>query len=132
MAPLESKFSRQSELNHSQKFKTTGQGCIKISPVHRLALLLVVNAVLDASIRQRIFFPDRKLVQYDSGKLQTLCRLLRERKAGGHKCLIFTQMSKMLDILEIFLNLNGHSYVRLDGGTGVEKRQKLMVLAPIR
>ena len=80
----------------------------------------------DAKIRQRIFFPDRKLVQYDSGKLQTLCTLLRERKAGGHKCLIFTQMSKMLDILEIFLNLNGHSYVRLDGSTGVEKRQKLM------
>lgn len=79
-----------------------------------------------ASIRQRLFFPDRKLVQYDSGKLQTLCNLLRDLKRGDHKCLIFTQMSKMLDILEIFLNLNGHTYVRLDGSTGIEKRQKLM------
>lgn len=79
-----------------------------------------------ASIRQRLFFPDRKLVQYDSGKLQTLCNLLRQLKKGDHKCLIFTQMSKMLDILEIFLNLNGHTYVRLDGSTGIEKRQKLM------
>jgi hypothetical protein len=79
-----------------------------------------------ARIRQSIFFPDRKLVQYDSGKLQHLCTLLHERKAGGHKCLIFTQMSKMLDILEIFLTLNAHTYVRLDGSTGVEKRQKLM------
>eukprot|EP01035_Chromulina_nebulosa_P018153 gene18153-23807_t len=35
-------------------------------------------------------------------------------------------MSKMLDILEIFLNLNGYIYVRLDGSTGVDKRQKLM------
>jgi hypothetical protein len=40
--------------------------------------------------------------------------------------LIFTQMSRMLDVLEIFLNLHGHSYLRLDGATGVDKRQKLM------
>ena len=85
-----------------------------------------LDPLYDAMIRQRIHFPDRKLVQYDSGKLQTLARLLRERKQGGHKCLIFTQMSKMLDILEIFLNLNGFTYVRLDGSTGVDKRQKLM------
>ena len=77
-------------------------------------------------IRQKIYFPDRKLVQFDSGKLQTLCILLRKLKAGGHKCLIFTQMSKMLDILEVFLNLHAHSYVRLDGSTGIDKRQKLM------
>ena len=77
-------------------------------------------------IRQKIFFPDRKLVQFDSGKLQVLASLLNRLKRGGHKCLIFTQMSKMLDILEIFLNLHAHTYVRLDGSTGVEKRQRLM------
>jgi hypothetical protein len=27
---------------------------------------------------------------------------------------------------QVFLNLHGHSYVRLDGSTAVEKRQKLM------
>jgi SNF2 family DNA or RNA helicase len=79
-----------------------------------------------AVIRQRICFPDRKLVQFDSGKLQTLAVLLRDLKAGGHKCLIFTQMSKMLDILEVFLNLHAHSYVRLDGSTAIDRRQKLM------
>ncbi|KAJ1430441.1 SNF2 family N-terminal domain-containing protein [Ochromonadaceae sp. CCMP2298] len=79
-----------------------------------------------ARMRQRIFFPDRKLVQFDSGKLQALAKLLQRLKQGGHKCLIFTQMSKMLDILEIFLNLNNHTFVRLDGSTGIDKRQKLM------
>lgn len=44
-------------------------------------------------IRQRICFPDRRLVQYDAGKLQVLAGLLRSRKQGGHKCLIFTQAS---------------------------------------
>merc|ERR1719162_1345949 len=32
----------------------------------------------------------------------------------------------MLDILEVFLNLNGHTYVRLDGGTGIDQRQRYM------
>ena len=78
-----------------------------------------IKPFYSAKIRQKIFFPDRKLVQFDSGKLQTLANLLRQMKAGGHKCLIFTQMSKMLDILEVFLNLHAHTYVRLDGSTGM-------------
>lgn len=80
------------------------------------------------SVQARLssFFPDKKLIQFDSGKLQMLAELLRELKRGGHKTLIFTQMSKMLDILEAFLNLNGHTYLRLDGSTGVERRQRLM------
>lgn len=79
-----------------------------------------------AAARQAMFFPDRKLVQFDAGKLQTLAVMLQDLKKGGHKCLIFTQMSKMLDVLEVFLNLNGHQYLRLDGSTGIDKRQKLM------
>jgi len=73
-----------------------------------------------------LFFPDKKLIQFDAGKLQTLAELLRKLKQGKHRVLIFTQMSKMLDILEMFLNLNGHTYLRLDGSTGVEQRQRLM------
>lgn len=95
------------------------------SPVRR-NISSALQVFYPSYIRQRILFPDRKLVQFDSGKLQILCKLLRRLKKGGHKCLIFTQMSKMLDILETFLNLHGHTYVRLDGSTGIEKRQKLM------
>lgn len=79
-----------------------------------------------AQARLTSFFPDKKLVQFDAGKLQTLSELLHNLKRGGHRVLIFTQMSKMLDILEAFLNLNGHTYVRLDGSTGVDRRQRLM------
>ena len=49
--------------------------------------------------------------------------LLRRLKAGGHKALIFTQMTRMLDVLEAFLNLHGHTYLRLDGSTKPEMRQ---------
>lgn len=58
-----------------------------------------------------------------SGKLQTLHTLLRKLKAGGHRVLIFTQMTRMLDVLEQFLNYHGHIYLRLDGSTRVEQRQ---------
>lgn len=77
-------------------------------------------------VRTQVHFPDRALVQYDCGKLQQLALLLRKLKQGGHRALIFTQMSKMLDILEIFLNLHGHTYLRLDGATRVDRRQQMM------
>ncbi|XP_066579352.1 helicase SRCAP isoform X2 [Amia ocellicauda] len=74
----------------------------------------------------RTQFPDLRLIQYDCGKLQTLHRLLRRLKVGGHRVLIFTQMTRMLDVLEQFLNYHGHIYLRLDGSTRVEQRQSLM------
>ncbi|XP_069057791.1 helicase SRCAP [Pleurodeles waltl] len=74
----------------------------------------------------RTQFPDLRLIQYDCGKLQTLDRLLRQLKAGYHRVLIFTQMTRMLDVLEQFLNYHGHIYLRLDGSTRVEQRQSLM------
>jgi hypothetical protein len=79
-----------------------------------------------AHARLSSFFPDKKLVQYDAGKLQTLAKLLRTLKQEGHRVLVFTQMSKMLDILEVFLNIQGFTYLRLDGGTGVDRRQRYM------
>ncbi|KAF3385567.1 Helicase swr1 [Penicillium rolfsii] len=79
----------------------------------------------EARMRLSIAFPDKRLLQYDCGKLQRLDKLLRDLKAGGHRALIFTQMTKMLDILEQFLNIHGHLYLRLDGTTKVESRQML-------
>jgi SNF2 family DNA or RNA helicase len=49
-------------------------------------------------------FPDKKLIQFDSGKLQILSVLLRERKQGGHKVLIFTQMGKMVSLVTLYLS----------------------------
>ncbi|XP_054849171.1 helicase SRCAP isoform X5 [Eublepharis macularius] len=74
----------------------------------------------------RTQFPDLRLIQYDCGKLQTMDILLRQLKAGAHRVLIFTQMTRMLDVLEQFLNYHGHIYLRLDGSTRVEQRQALM------
>lgn len=79
----------------------------------------------ESRMRLSIQFPDKRLLQYGCGKLQALDKLLRKLQAGGHRALIFTQMTKVLNILEQFLNIHGHKYLRLDGATKVEQRQIL-------
>ena len=88
-------------------------------------ILRLLAPLRKSIIRQSMFFPDKQLVQFDCGKLQVLATLLRTLKQGNHKVLIFTQMTRMLDILESFLNLHGYSYCRLDGSTSTEQRQLL-------
>ncbi|KAL9636144.1 MAG: hypothetical protein Q9164_003000 [Protoblastenia rupestris] len=79
----------------------------------------------EARMRLSIAFPDKRLLQYDCGKLQKLDALLRQLQIGSHRALIFTQMTKVLDILEQFLNIHGYRYLRLDGGIKIEQRQIL-------
>lgn len=83
------------------------------------------NPMHHAQTKLSIQFPDKSLLLYDSGKLQKLSKLLIDLQAGGHRALIFTQMTKVLDILERFLNIMGIRYLRLDGSTKIEDRQIL-------
>ena len=83
------------------------------------------DAFHEARMRLSIAFPDKRLLQYDCGKLQSLDGLLRKLQAGGHRALVFTQMTKVLDVLEQFLNIHGYRYLRLDGGTKLEQRQAM-------
>ncbi|KAL9319263.1 hypothetical protein ACSQ67_015780 [Phaseolus vulgaris] len=89
-------------------------------------LLPLLSPIRLAIVRRQVYFPDRRLIQFDCGKLQELANLLRKLKSEGHRALIFTQMTKMLDILEAFINLYGYTYMRLDGSTQPEERQTLM------
>ncbi|KAF2094828.1 hypothetical protein NA57DRAFT_60243 [Rhizodiscina lignyota] len=50
-----------------------------------------------------------------SGKLMLLDRFLVKLKAEGHRVLIFSQMVKMLDILQDYCRLRGYQYQRIDG-----------------
>lgn len=66
---------------------------------------------------------DERLVKA-SGKLQMLDRLLPRLKAEGHRILIFSQMTKMMDILEDYMSLRKYSYCRLDGQTPQKEREE--------
>merc|ERR1712038_1215100 len=49
------------------------------------------------------------------GKLVLLSKMLKKLKETGHRVLIFSQMTKMLDLLEDFLDGYGYKYERIDG-----------------
>ncbi|QFZ29001.1 putative helicase [Clavispora lusitaniae] len=83
----------------------------------------IENPFHHAQVKLSVAFPDKQLLQYDCGKLQKLATLLHDLVANGHRALIFTQMTKVLDILEQFLNFRGYRYMRLDGATKIEDRQ---------
>jgi SNF2 family DNA or RNA helicase len=50
-----------------------------------------------------------------SGKLVLVDKLLPKLKAGGHRVLIFSQMIRVLDTLEQYLQSRNHKYERIDG-----------------
>ncbi|XP_035277517.1 chromodomain-helicase-DNA-binding protein 4 isoform X7 [Anguilla anguilla] len=59
-----------------------------------------------------------------SGKLLLLYKMLKKLKEGGHRVLIFSQMTKMLDLLEDFLENEGYKYERIDGSVTGSMRQE--------
>jgi chromodomain-helicase-DNA-binding protein 7 len=65
---------------------------------------------------------DEFLIQ-SSSKLVLIDKLLKKLKEGNHKVLIFSQMVQMLNIIEDFLNIRGHTYCRLDGTIRGNERQ---------
>uniref|UniRef100_A0A8C7L1V4 Helicase, lymphoid specific n=1 Tax=Oncorhynchus kisutch TaxID=8019 RepID=A0A8C7L1V4_ONCKI len=68
---------------------------------------------------------DEQLVQ-TSGKFLILDRMLPELKKRGHKVLIFSQMTSILDILMDYCYLRGYQYSRLDGSMAYPDREENM------
>lgn len=59
-----------------------------------------------------------------SGKLLVLDAMLGKLKAQGHKILLFSTMTQILDMIEDYLSLRDYNYVRLDGNTKISLRKK--------
>jgi hypothetical protein len=66
-------------------------------------------------------------IMRSSGKFDLLDRILPKMKASGHRVLLFTQMTRLLDVLEPYLEWRGWNYLRLDGSTKSEERAQLIV-----
>lgn len=64
-----------------------------------------------------------KFLSHASGKFKLLDRLLPRLKKNGHKVLIFSQMTELLNILEDYCLSAKYGYCRLDGSTKMVDRQ---------
>ena len=62
----------------------------------------------------------------DSGKLTALDVLLRRLKSENHRVLIFSQMTKMLNLLEDYMNFRKYRYLRLDGSNTITERRDMV------
>ncbi|KAK9808778.1 hypothetical protein WJX72_003449 [[Myrmecia] bisecta] len=61
-----------------------------------------------------------------AGKLDLLDNILPKLQASGHRVLLFSQMTRVLDIIQDFLALRGFSYLRLDGSTKTDDRGRML------
>ncbi|GKY95565.1 hypothetical protein MPSEU_000518000 [Mayamaea pseudoterrestris] len=61
---------------------------------------------------------------YNCGKMALLDKLLKRLFEQGHRVLLFTQMTKILDILEDYLVMRRYQYCRIDGNTSYDDREK--------
>ncbi|KAI8463605.1 MAG: P-loop containing nucleoside triphosphate hydrolase protein [Monoraphidium minutum] len=68
-------------------------------------------------------YPTPEVLVEQCGKLALMQRLLDRLKAGGHKVLIFSQMTKMLDLIESYLEQRRERACRIDGSIPWQERQ---------
>jgi superfamily II DNA or RNA helicase len=82
-----------------------------------------VFSALEALLRLRqacchpALVPGSNPTRTTSSKLELLLSNLETAAADGHKSLVFSQWTSMLDLVEPELARSGHSFVRLDGAT---------------
>lgn len=67
--------------------------------------------------------PSMRRFVTDSGKLAKLDELLFKLKEGGHRVLLYFQMTRMIDLMEEYLTYRNYKYCRLDGSTKLEDRR---------
>ncbi|KAL3052733.1 hypothetical protein OYC64_005290 [Pagothenia borchgrevinki] len=73
-----------------------------------------------------IRIPDKESLITDSGKLHTLDILLSRLKIQGHRVLIYSQMTRMIDLLEEYMVYRKHIYMRLDGSSKISERRDMV------
>ena len=66
----------------------------------------------------------RENIFRSSGKFELMDRILPKLIRTGHKILIFSQFTQLMDIMQIFFDYRGIKHLRLDGGTKHEDRSR--------
>lgn len=103
----------------------------KASGKNRTAILNIVmqlrkccgHPYLFEGVEDRTLDPLGQHLVDNCGKLSMVDKLLKRLYQRGNRVLIFTQMTRVLDILEDFMVMRGYKYCRIDGNTNYEDRE---------
>ena len=82
----------------------------------------LITGGLDGSI----MFPTPEELVEQCGKFRLLERLMKKLRERGHKVLIFSQMTRMLDLIESYFECTGSKVCRIDGSVQWQERKKQM------
>ncbi|XP_066393207.1 ATP-dependent DNA helicase DDM1-like isoform X1 [Miscanthus floridulus] len=96
--------------------------------LHNLMIQLRKNCnhpdLLEAQVDSTGLYPPVEKILEQCGKFQLFDRLLNYLIAQNHKVLVFSQWTKVLDIIEYYLDSKGHDVCRIDGSVKLEERRR--------
>jgi chromatin-remodeling ATPase INO80 len=110
----------------------TRENAIQASRFHTMLPFVPLGGLVSSSPSIQIpstqmHVPEPKRLIFDSGKLAMLDNLLMELKSNGHRCLIYFQMTRMIDLMEEYMIFRQYKYLRLDGDTRLEDRRDMVM-----
>ncbi|XP_050443158.1 chromatin-remodeling ATPase INO80 isoform X2 [Adelges cooleyi] len=85
-----------------------------------------INALRPNNGWFHISIPDKQSLVTDCGKLTILDNLLTQLKQENHRVLIYSQMTRMIDILEEYMWYKKLRYMRLDGSSKISERRDMV------
>jgi SNF2 family DNA or RNA helicase len=91
-----------------------------------LATLTKLRAICNHPVLAKEGEGEYEVMHEDSGKLDFLKELMEEIVEGGHRTLLFSQSTQMLDIIQRFFRQWQIKYIRLDGSTPPHARTLLV------
>ncbi|KAK7252908.1 hypothetical protein RIF29_37176 [Crotalaria pallida] len=80
--------------------------------------------ILESSFDDTYLYPPINEIVEQCGKFQLLDRLLEQLLARKHKVLIFSQWTKVLDIMDYYFGEKGLEVCRIDGGVKLADRKR--------
>ena len=132
MSPLQKKVNQQlvdKTLKEAmQKVnRTSGGGVADIGNLSNMLMQMRKNCnhpdLIVGPFDGSTTFPEPEELIEQCGKFRLMDRILTQLRKKKHKVLFFSQMTKMLDLIESFLTVQGHRVCRIDGGVPWQERQ---------
>ncbi|KAG8384014.1 hypothetical protein BUALT_Bualt04G0074100 [Buddleja alternifolia] len=80
--------------------------------------------LLESAFDGSYFYPPVEQIVEQCGKFHLLDRLLRKLLARKHKVLIFSQWTKILDIMDFYFSEKGFQVCRIDGNVKLAERRR--------
>nr|XP_043634422.1 ATP-dependent DNA helicase DDM1 [Erigeron canadensis] len=112
--------------DHLREKLDTGRGTK--GRLHNLMIQLRKNCnhpdLLEADFEGSCFYPPVEQIVEQCGKFQLLEKLLQKLLPRKHKVLIFSQWTKILDVMHYYFSEKGMEVCRIDGCVKLEERRR--------